>query len=122
MILPKPLVSLAAAALVGGGAGAVATEALHHDAPAATPSAITAARPVAATTSSTLTPHQVYENAKDSVAYITSQITQQSANPFGGGTQSGVATGSGFVVSSDGYIVTNAHVVEGATKVTVKVG
>jgi len=76
---------------------------------------------VAATTSSTLTPHQVYENAKDSVAYITSQITQQSDNPFGG-TQSGVATGSGFVVSSDGYIVTNAHVVEGATKVTVKVG
>jgi putative serine protease PepD len=121
MLLPKPLVSLAAAALVGGGAGAVATEALHHDTPAATPSAITATRPVAATTSSTLTPHQVYENAKDSVAYITSQITQQSDNPFGG-TQSGVATGSGFVVSSDGYIVTNAHVVEGATKVTVKVG
>src|SRR4051812_20987774 len=121
MLLPKPLVSLAAAALVGGGAGAIVTEALQNDAPAATPSAIAATRPVAATTSSTLTPHQVYENAKDSVAYITSQITQQSDNPFGG-TQSGVATGSGFVVSSDGYIVTNAHVVEGATKVTVKVG
>src|SRR3954468_19107270 len=120
MFLPKPLITLAAAALVGGGAGAVATEALQHDdstAPAG--SVLTATRPVAAT--SALTPHQVYENAKDSVAYITSQITQQSDNPFGG-TQSGVATGSGFVVSSDGYIVTNAHVVEGATKVSVKVG
>ncbi len=30
-------------------------------------------------------------------------------------------SGTGFVVSSEGYILTNAHVVEGASKITVKV-
>ena len=32
----------------------------------------------------------------------------------------GRALGSGFIVSADGYVVTNNHVIEGATKITVK--
>src|SRR3954463_7102866 len=116
MLLPRPMLSLAAAAVIGGGAGAVASQALHSDT-ATTTRVVTDTRTVAATTAGTaLSPHDVYQQAKDSVAYITSQITQPSNGPFGQ-AQTGIATGSGFVVSSDGYIVTNAHVVEGASAV-----
>jgi putative serine protease PepD len=108
MKISRPLLPLAAAAVIGGGAGAVATNALHDDSP--TVETITTTRPVAssnATTTGTLSPHDVYERAKDSIAYITT----------------GVGTGSGFVVSSDGYIVTNAHVVEGSNgQIQAKIG
>jgi putative serine protease PepD len=124
MHLPRPLLPLAAAAVLGGSAGAVATEALHNDSEASTIQVASnsngTSRTVANTTGA-LSPHDVYEKAKDSVAYITSQITQSSGGPFGN-TQTGTATGSGFVVSSDGYIVTNDHVVDGASSVKAKIG
>jgi putative serine protease PepD len=46
------------------------------------------------------------------------RVTEISTDPFGG-TQSGKAEGSGVVLSKDGLIVTNAHVVSSATSVTV---
>jgi putative serine protease PepD len=122
MHLLRPLLPLTAAAVIGGSVGAVATNALHSESQASSVSVASSTRTVsAATTGSALSPHDVYAKAKDSVAYITAQVSQSSGGPFGQ-TQTGTATGSGFVVSADGYVVTNAHVVDGATAVKVKIG
>jgi S1-C subfamily serine protease len=69
-----------------------------------------------------LTVHDIYQRTAPGVAFIQSQVQQQSspADPFGGGQ--GTATGSGFVIDEQGHIVTNAHVVDGASQITVKLG
>ena len=40
-------------------------------------------------------------------------------NPGGGPRGGGTSLGSGFVISEDGYVLTNNHVIEGADEVTV---
>jgi S1-C subfamily serine protease len=70
-----------------------------------------------------LTVHQIYQETGPGVAFVRAQVVQQGDSVFGTPqTQRGEATGSGFVIDKDGYILTNAHVVEGATKVTVDLG
>jgi len=75
------------------------------------------------------TVNQIYKADGNGVAFVESQIAPEEAeaspfSPFGeeesqGG---GTATGSGFVVDTEGHILTNNHVVENAEKITVKLG
>jgi len=70
-----------------------------------------------------LTPHEVYVRDAPGVAFVTSTVVQKTESPFnlfgGEGQRQGQATGSGIVISSNGTILTNYHVVENAIKVTV---
>src|SRR4029077_15268542 len=59
------------------------------------------------------------------VAFISAEQKpeeQSGLSPFGEGGGGGVATGSGFLIDTEGHIVTNNHVVEGSDKVEVKLG
>ena len=67
------------------------------------------------TTVDGMTPGQVYAQNVDSVVAIASTV--QSASIYGSST--GTASGSGFILTEDGYVVTNSHVIEGATSVSV---
>jgi S1-C subfamily serine protease len=74
--------------------------------------------------------NQIYRHDGQGVAFIEAieapeEPTASPLLPFGEEEESrggGVATGSGFVIDSEGHILTNNHVVEGATKITVKLG
>ena len=60
----------------------------------------------------------VYDMACQQVVGVTSEVNYTN---FFGMTSSSAVSGSGFIVSENGYIITNYHVIEGAKKITVDV-
>ena len=85
--------------------------------PAPTQSTTTASSPqpvpVAQHSSGALSAASIYRRDGAGVVYV--EARQRS--PLGGGQ---IATGSGFVLDRAGHILTNAHVIDGASQVDVK--
>ncbi len=68
-----------------------------------------------------LTVQEVYERDGPGVVFIQADVGSETASPFGlPDDGSGIATGSGFVLDKDGYVLTNAHVVDGADEAGVR--
>ena len=65
----------------------------------------------ATTTGSGLTPEQIYSNLSGGVVMVLSDFGGSGTDIFGQ-PQSSQALGTGFVVDKQGYILTNAHVVD----------
>src|SRR3954447_534237 len=115
---PKLIAAVAASTLcIGAGAGAVVTAAVQSDGPVVRQVAVSGAQPAASST--TLSVGQVYQRASKGVVEITVTSTDSGQNGFGG-PQAQQALGSGFVYDTSGHIVTNDHVVDGASSITVR--
>jgi S1-C subfamily serine protease len=122
-ILPIAAVS----AVIGAGAAVGIVEGLDLGS-AKTTTTLVQQAPFGATSNANdgdtgLTAGDIYKRDAPGVVFVRSQIVQRTQSPFDFGLpqeQQGEATGSGFVVDQAGTILTNAHVVNGATKVTVQ--
>jgi putative serine protease PepD len=120
----RTAIAVAAVALAGAGAGAGTYAAVAGGESTTTTAALTTA-PVAdtAATTSDLSVGQIYQAAYKGVVEITATGASRDNSapaPFGGGSPSqSSAHGSGFVYDDAGHIVTNYHVVSGATSVAV---
>jgi putative serine protease PepD len=118
----RTAIVVAAAALAGAGGGAGGYAAVAGGGGAATTAATGAAtieRTAAAT--GNLSVGDVYRKVSKGVVEITATSTSTDTAPYPGGSGSSQSQGSGFVYDGDGdgHIVTNYHVVQGATSLTV---
>ena len=123
------LVLAAAMGFVGGFAGAqfgngghkvVIQQVERSDSSAASDSVDAAAD--GTTVSSGMTTAQVAKMVSPSVVVITTEQVVYSQWSWYGQSQVESGAGSGVIISSDGYILTCAHVVSGASNITVSIG
>ena len=111
--------AMTSAALLGAASVAGLTLVLDDGAPAAAPQQVTVTNSAAAASSSTSTVGEIYKRSADAVVKITVTSAGQ-ASPLGGSSGTQQAQGSGFVYDTQGHVITNQHVVDGAQSVSVK--
>jgi putative serine protease PepD len=118
--IPRTITALALVAAVGAGTGVGAyavVDSTSSSAPAASAPLVSAAQPAALVKSASSLVN-LYKSTSPGVVDIV--VNSASSNSGFGGSQSSKAEGTGFVLDSKGDIVTNFHVVDGSSSITVK--
>lgn len=119
--------ALGAALVAGGGAGAATSALVANNASsvAAAPTHV-ATSPVALSTDTSSSQALIarVEPALVDIHTTGTSVNQSPAfgngsNPFGGGTSTTAAAGTGMILNSSGLVLTNAHVLEGESTMTV---
>ena len=122
---------LIVAALLGGGVAAAVTAVVadetggdgHTTTVIRQPAVAAQGANSKANVSEGLTAADIYQRYAPGVVFVRSELIQQTDNPFDpfGGAQKSEATGSGFVIDPSGDILTNNHVIDGATSGSITV-
>ena len=122
---------LIVAALLGGGVAAAVTAVVadetggdgHTTTVIRQPAVAAQGANSKANVSEGLTAADIYQRYAPGVVFVRSELIQQTDNPFDpfGGAQKSEATGSGFVIDAGGDILTNNHVIDGATSGSITV-
>jgi S1-C subfamily serine protease len=106
---------VAAVLIILGVAGGGRTTTVVQQAPITQPASDGSARG--------LTAREIYKRDAPGVVNVKAQIVRKIESPFDvfpERERRGVANGSGLVMDKSGFILTNAHMIEGASKVTVQ--
>ena len=114
--IPMIAMILVGTLALGAGAGAVTYSVAHPSSTKTVVRQVPVGSTEPASSSDSMTPGEIYRQAYQGVVEITVSAPQQTPT----GSQEGAVQGSGFVIDTDGHIVTNEHVVANADSVSVK--
>ena len=112
--------SFCVVALAGGGAGAAAVALSHNSSSHTVTVAAPAPAPSNVAAGTTLSVGQIAKQSSPGVVEIDSTTTNTGSPYPGSGGGSSAAEGTGFVYDLKGDIVTNDHVIDGASSISVK--